>query len=85
MIDALTEIISQKNSHTIGKAITLVTTFCDIDFIIITFSFAHLLSYTYPLSKIFLKKRYRFKYKNKYHKNTMQTLLKCRENVNTEF
>jgi hypothetical protein len=67
IINTLTEITTWKDSQTSGKAKILVTTLCDSEFIIAIFSFAHLLNFTYCLSKIFQKK-FRFEYTSKYYK-----------------
>jgi hypothetical protein len=51
IINTLTEITTWKDFRISGKAKILVTTLCDSEFIIATFSFAYLLNFTYCLSK----------------------------------
>lgn len=85
IINTLTEITTWKDSQTSGKAKILVTTLCDSEFIIAIFSLAHLLNFTYCLSKIFQKKNLDLNTAANTIKDTLQVLSKCRENVETEF
>lgn len=85
IINTLNEITTWKDSQTSGKAKILVTTLCDSEFIIAIFSLAHLLNFTYCLSKIFQKKNLDLNTAANTIKDTLKVLSKCRENVETEF
>lgn len=85
IINALSEITSWKDYQTSGKAKILVTTLCDSELLIALSSLAHILNYTYPLSKIFQKKNLDLNAAANTIKDTLQILLKCRGNVRTQF